>query len=401
MDTVESEKRGFPILVFLVVLITLGLVGVFGWRFWSRSTNPRAVSRTTEIRETSAIPLIKPTESKKSLARTDLGDISAKLNLQSILLTGAGTQGLAVDGETGLVYAGNTGNTISKCDPGDVQERPGRNTMSVIDPAKGIELARVPTDDGPIWPIVDPNRDVVYMANSGGKGTISIHEKGTGIKLESIQLGGMPHAAGVLDNILVVSNTNDKSQTYYAAINLETRKLIAHHPSPKFPHPVVVDAEEKLAYMMGVEAAEVVVIDMTTGQPKETFTLEGGAGQLLLSKKYGKILTDSSQPGTAVAIFDLKTKKQLSAFGFSSLNAPGTGLALDEDSGLAFVVVADKNAIGLFDIEAMQPVGYFTVGTCPYGIRLDPERGKGYVTNSGDNTLTVFAIKEVVAAISK
>jgi len=61
---------------------------------------------------------------------------------------------------------------------------------------------------------------------------------------------------------------------------------------------------------------------------------------------------------------------------------------------LFFVVIADQNGIGVGSLESMKPLGYFKVGVCPYGVRLDSARGKGYVTNSGDNTLTVFDIKE-------
>ncbi len=385
----SKNNRGFSVVELLIILVIIGVIGGVGWSVMQRQKTTKSSPQSSN---TSG-----QTE-KAAKSTTYQADITSKLNLQSIQLSGAGTQGLDIDAETGLVYAGNTGNTISKCDPGNVQQKPGRNTMSVIDPAKGKELALEATDNGPIWPAVDPKRNVVYMANSGSPGTISVHEKGTGKKLESITTAGMPHAFGILDNILVVSNTYDSSQTYYSAINLDTRKVIGNHKSPALPHPVVVDAEQKLAYMMGVQNGEVVVIDMTTGSPKETFTLDGGNGQLAISKKLGKIITDSNKPGTVTAIYDKSSKKSLAVLSFQGTNAPGTGLALDEEAGLFFVVIADQNLLGVGSLETMKPLGYFTVGVCPYAVRVDAARGKGYVTNSGDSTLTVFDLKEIRTA---
>jgi len=386
--SISKNNRGFSVVELLIILVILGLIGGVGWFVLQRQKTDKSSSTTSNTSGSTE----KTTKSTNYQA-----DITSKLKLQSIQLTGAGTQGLDVDLETGLVYAGNTGNTISKCDPGNVQQKPGRNTISVIDPSKGTELAREATDNGPIWPIVDPKRNVVYMANSGSPGTISLHEKGTGKKLESITVGGMPHAFGILDNILVVSNTHDSTQTYYSAVNLDTRKVIGNHKSPALPHPVVVDPEAKLAYMMGVQNAEVVVINMTTGQPKENFKLEGGNGQLAISKKLGKMVTDASKPGSGVVIYDSNTKKPLTDFGFQGLNAPGTGIAIDEESGVFYVVIADQNGIGVGSLESMKPLGFFKVGECPYAVRLDAKRGKGYVTNSRDNTLSVFDLKEVRA----
>lgn len=326
-----------------------------------------------------------------------LGDITNQLKLQQIQLTGKGTQGLAIDQDTGLVYTAAFSGINNKCLAGDTNSSASESFLNIVDPARSKEIVAVPTDRAPIWPTVDARRDVVYVAASSG--SVAIHNRGTGEKTGSINVGGLPHQSAFLGNVMVVSNTYDQSQTYYSVINLDSRTVTANPKGPRLPHPIAIDEEAKLAYMMGVEAAEVTTIDMDTGQPKETFKLEGGGGQMTFSKKLQKFVTDSSEPGTSAAVFDFVTRKPLGTLGFQGANSPGSGLAIDDESGLLFVVISDLNAVGVASLKTLKPLGFFKVGGCPYGVRIDGQRKKGYVTNSGDRMLTVFNLKELSSVV--
>lgn len=380
----KHNANGFHIVPVLVFLVVVGIVGLVGWRVMNSKDTPQP---------TTVQPNQEQPQSK--LSGNYLGDITSKLELEQVKLTEKGQQGIAIDDQTGLVYVGTYSGINNKCLPGNLTG--GKSYLSVIDPATAKETAAVVTDGAPIWPSVDSDRGEVYVAASSG--TVAIHKTGSGEKLGSIAVGGLPHMPAHLDNILVVSNTNDQSQTYYSAVNLDTKKIIGDYASPKFPHPIAIDTEAKLAYMMGVEAAEVVVIDMSTGKPGETFKLEGGGGQMTLSKKLGKFITSSSKPGTSMAVFDFDSKKSVGTIGFEGVNAPGSGVAIDEQNGLAFVVISDQNAVGVASLETLKPLGFIKTGGCPYAVKIDANRGKGYVTNSGDGTLTIFDIKNLLEAL--
>lgn len=326
-----------------------------------------------------------------------LGDITSRLKLQQIQLTGKGTQGLAIDQDTGLVYTAAFSGINNKCLAGDTNSSASQSFLNIVDPVQTKEIAAVTTERAPIWPTVDVQRDVVYVAASSG--SVAIHKRTTGEKIDTINVGGLPHQSAFLGSIMVVSNTYDQSQTYYSAINLDSRTVIANPKSPRLPHPIAIDEDEKLAYMMGVEAAEVMVIDMVTGQPKETFKLEGGGGQMTFSKKLQKFVTDSSAPGTSAAVFDFLTRKPLGTLEFVGAHSPGSGLAINDESGLLFVVISDLNSVGVASLKTLKPLGFFKVGGCPYGVRIDGKRNKGYVTNSGDGTLTVFDLKELSSVV--
>jgi DNA-binding beta-propeller fold protein YncE len=377
----KNEQGGAHVLGILLIVIVFGAISFVGYRVWkTKQEKPVQSNAQTDDKTT-----------KKPSGNYE-GDLTSKIKLEQIKLTGKGNQGIAVDKDTGLVYIGTFGGLNNKCLVGNANA-PERSYLNIVDPKQAKEVAGVLTDPSPIWPAVDKQRDVVYVAASSG--SVAIHKRGTGEKVGSIKLGGLPHLPALLGNIMVVSNTYDQSQTYFSAVNLDTRKVVGNHKGPRLPHPIVVDEKAKLAYMMGVESAEVGVIDMNTGGLKETFKFDGGAGQLEISTKYKKAITDSNQGGSSVAVFDLDSKKLLDRISFEGANTPGTGLAIDEEAGLIFVVVSDQGAIGVATLDTHKPLGFFKVGACPYAVKLDTQRGKGYVTNTGDGTLSVFDLNKL------
>lgn len=373
VDTVWWRQK--KVLVGAVLLATFLTVGVISW-WLMRPSSPGPTSQNVPSDQKTEASLYKGSY---------LGDLTSETVVENIAISSLGAQGIDIDPETGQVYIGAFAGLTNKC-----LNQPGLSggTLSVVDPAQKKEIAAVTTDGAPIWPAVDASRNKVYIAASSG--SIAVHELGTGKKLGSINLGGLPHMPAIVGNIMVVSNTYNQSQTYYSAINLDTEKEIGHYTSPKLPHPIVVDEQLKRAYMMGVEDASIVAIDMTTGQPIETFQLPGGRGQLALWEEQNIAVTDASSGGASLSLFDWRTRQLTQSLGFEGANSPGTVLAIDQTSGLLFVIISDQNAVGVVSLEDRKPVGYFKVGACPYAVRLDETRGKGYITNTGDKTLTVF-----------
>lgn len=114
-----------------------------------------------------------------------------------------GAQGVALDPSTGLVYIGLNGAIVSGC-AGDgsvaggttVAAGPGAGQISVVDPARSLEIAAVASGGAPVWPTVDPDRGVVYMSNSGAA-NVTVHNAATGTRLSTIAIGGKPYMGGL------------------------------------------------------------------------------------------------------------------------------------------------------------------------------------------------------------
>ncbi|HEV2412242.1 MAG TPA: hypothetical protein VGS28_00350 [Candidatus Saccharimonadales bacterium] len=380
----RRSQRGFAaVLAILLVAFLVAVVGYIAYRKYHHINS--VISRNTSTN----------TEAQSFNQNSYQGDITQKLHLQTIKLSGTGQQGIAVDPNTGYVYVGAYSGINNRCMAGNPNQ--GQSLLNIVDPTQAKQVAAVQTDEAPIWPAVDDQKGVVYLATSSG--SVAIHKLGTGEKLGSIHVGGLPHMPALLGNLMVVSNTYDQSETYYSVVDLNTNQVVGNYKAPALPHPIAIDEQDKLAYMMGVQSGGVETINMDTGQPVSNFTLQGGVGQMTLSTKLGKIVTSANAPGSSMTVFDLATKKNLGTIGFNGANTPGTSVAIDDATGLAFVVISDQDAIGVASLNTLKPLGYFKTGGCPYAVRLDSQRGKGYVTNSGDGTLTVFDLKDLESAL--
>ena len=273
------------------------------------------------------------------------------------------------------------------------------NTLSVVDPVGGREIAAVKTEPGPVWPLVDAARGVVYVAAST-EGRVAVHRVRTGAKLETIQVGGLPHDLGLFGDVLIVSNTNDGSQRYMSVVDVATGKVRATHEVAWFPHRIAIDEASKRAYMMSVESGTITVVDMRSGKVIADFD-SGGGGTMTFSTATRRLFVpgrDAGRPNT-IRVIDADSRELLGEIGpFTGPGHQAFGLTVDEQRGLLYATVGDSNLVGVADIDTLEPLGVFEVDTCPWGVRLDPERGRGYVTSPARGTLGIFDLIVVAAA---
>lgn len=336
------------------------------------------------------------------------------VGLKNISLTGRYPEGIDVDAKTGYVYIGNNSTVISGC-KGDTSgphgtgpstsgaQEKGSNSLSIVDPASGKELANVASEGGAIWTLVDNSRNVVYLAGSGS-GKIAVHELGTGVKKSTVTVGGKPHAFGLdtSTGVMIVSNTNDSTQTYMSALTSSTMKLLSHHKAPEFPHGISVDQDKDIAYMVGVKTGQIAVVDMKTGAVTSTFeTSANNSNMMAYSPKLERIFISDTQTGSSITAIDAKTQKVLGKIAFSQKNLPAWGMQVDDTNGLLYAALPNGNAVGVADISSLKPLGLITVDECPYAVKLDLERGMGYTTNQVPHTMSMFDLKKVLAQIKK
>lgn len=330
-------------------------------------------------------------------------------------LTGIGPQGLDVDAATGLVYVANNGNVIAGC-TGDVSQpghdpatgmeppREGLSTLSIVDPETG-EVARVPTGAAPIWPLVDAARGVVRVANSGD-GTMTLHALADGALVGRVELGGKPHAIGQSPSgILVVSNTNDASQTYYAVVGAQNDTLLAHHEGPELNHGIAWDEREGVFYLVGVKDGTVNVIDGETGATLASFAGStdgfGNSNMLAFSAESRRLFVSDTKATHVVTMVDVDTRERVGTISFGQGAASAWGMQVDDTSGLLYVALPNADAIGVADATTGAPLALVPVGECPYAVRLDTTRGLGYSTGMVEDDLTVIDLRAVEAALGR
>lgn len=335
----------------------------------------------------------------------------ADAGVRHIALSTPGANGLTVDPESGLVYVVINGETGVWC--GGSQRYP--ESLSIVDPAQSKESASVPTGPGPVWPLVDQKRKRVYVAASGAAGTVVVHNPTSGAMDRSFTLGGRPHDMGldVSGDLMLVSNTFDKSQTYISLLNVNSGAVAANFQVPELPHKIVVDEAGRTAYAVSLGKGEITVVNLATGTKGATFS-SGSIPQtsamvfsprrrLLYVGKTGGSTPSSGSTIVGVDVDSMSVKADVGTFtpAASTPTRPWGGFGLDDEGGLLYAAVANSNLVAVVDLQTNKPLAVFEVDACPWAVALDIPRGVGYVSSNGAAALTVFQLAKVKAALGR
>jgi hypothetical protein len=334
----------------------------------------------------------------------------------------AGAEGVALDPTTGLVYVGLNGNIVSACEgdatrPGAPPPGPGAGQMSIVNPMLAIEVASVAAGQAPIWPTVDAERGLVYMANSGGSGTISVHNAADGTKLRTITVGGKPHMGGLdfSTGLMVVGNTVRASnviaeQNYASVVDMRTNTVVREFATSPAAHGMAVDQERDVVYFSAVGDGAIVAVSASTGMelyagaPSSKYGAEFGNNNMLTRQASTRRLFQvNAQPSArGIIVVDEVT---LTADGLVRLNAIPWGMWVDESQRLLFAAQPNANNVAVIDLDTLTHVVDVPVGTCPYAVVVDPDRRVGLTSNQGspteNATASVFDLCPVYAAAGR
>lgn len=335
----------------------------------------------------------------------------ADAGIRHITISRAGANGLAVDAASGRVYVVINGATSPWC--GDTGQF--TSGLSIVDPITNKELAIVTSGESPVWPLVDAQRGKVYVAGSGGNGTVAVHNPVTGALEKSFALGGRPHDLGLdpAGNLLLVSNTFDQSQTWISLVNVDNGAVVSNIQVPDLPHKVVVDASARFGYVVSLGAGQITEVDLKTGAKLREFS-SGPIPQTsamvyspVRKRLYvGKTGGATPSAGSTVVAVDVVTGNVVASVGtFTPASSvptrPWGGFGLDDANGLLYATVANSNMVAVVDLATMKPVAVFNVNACPWAVTLDVPRGVGYVSSNQAAELTVFDLRKVMQAIGR
>jgi len=322
------------------------------------------------------------------------------VGLRVVKLSSGGTNGLDVDPATGLVYAVSNSTVGAWCG-GPVGTR--RDLLMVVDPVEAREVAAVPTVRAPVWSLAAGSGSVVYVA--GSDGVIGIHDRASRAQTGSIAVGGLPHDLGydAASGYLLVSNTHDQSQDYVSVVDTRARSVIAAHRVGGKPHKIVVDPATRRAYVISVANGRISVVDMSTGALERQIDT-GGSGTLGAALRSGRAFAPS-RPSAApdtLRVVDLRTGQGTTTTPFLAMGGhPVWGMAVDDAAGLLYASIGDSDLVGVLDVSSLRALAVFRVADCAWGVKLDPERGRGYVTGADEGTVSVFDLRKVSAALGR
>lgn len=325
-----------------------------------------------------------------------------------------GFQGLSLskDGKTLYVAGGMRmalwNSTFRRCDAPAASRSPtggGRGEVVLFDLENRKYLRSFPTDAGyPIHVQLDRTSGRIFVVNSPG-GVMAFD--GQTNTVNSGSLGGAPHDIGIASGLGrgLVSNTYDTSgigrnQKWVTLIDLNTLRIIQHIETGPYAHKVAIDSRSNRAFVTHAEYSEVEEIDLKTGKvisSIKTGLLSGGAQNAIDEERrrfytLGRGIAQPSDTSQWIVAFDLESGAKV---GTAELPNSAIGTRVDGKTGYLWTAVQDKGAVYVTDPTDMKIVARIPVGECPYFLDIDSAQGLVYVTNQGDNTISIIDINKV------
>jgi YVTN family beta-propeller protein len=280
---------------------------------------------------------------------------------------------LAVDQERDRVYVTNQAD----------------NTVSVINGKSHKVIATIPVGKTPNGIAVDPQTNTAYIANFRGS-SISMIDLTT-LKSTKISVGPSPAKIAVNSATKRIYVTLENLEGGLAVIDGASGKLLTTVHVPSYPLSVVVNPRNNRIlvgdFLCG--CGQITIVDGSTNKVRRTITVPGTTeldGIALDQDDHNIYVTDENSgfyvvnEGTGQlvgSVNNLSSPNEVSSIHKSML-------AVEPDTGSNSAIFIDTSSM---TIRAQVPVGNF-----PTGVAVDSRRGKVYVANRNDGTVSVISL---------
>ncbi len=316
------------------------------------------------------------------LGLLSLGSLSDIAPAQSVLATvpvGNSPVWLAVNNRTNMVYVANEFD----------------NTVSVIDGATNQVVATIPVGSVPRFVAVNVNTNRIYVSNNNGN-QVSVIDGNRNVALPSIQLTQTGNidlqqvAVNSKTNRIYVASANQNLAANFFVIDGKSSKVIAKL-SIRNSEVVGVDTTRNLIYVATSGFADnVVVVDGATNSIVNKFSIpnSGSGFQSIAVDETNNRLYLVDDVYELLRVVDAPTGATLGTVG-------GFNFLLDVDGfrnqEMAVVTSAHDNKISYIDTSSFQVVKDVTVGNYAWGVAINQTTKRVYVSNQGDNTVSVVS----------
>lgn len=277
-----------------------------------------------------------------------------------------------------------------------------QDTVSVVNTALNRVIDNsVYAGPSPYGLAVTPNGKTLYISNQFMPGTVSVLGARTlALKTTISGIGDSPVTLAITPNGKELYITHLDGDTV-DVFDISTGKLlppitVRTGPIPAGPVAVAFTPDGESAYVANYDSGTVSIIDVATGtaEPTAITVGEGPSGIV--------ILPDGKKAYTinyfTVSVIDLSTNQVTTTINNVGNADSATVSALTPDGKYLYVPVFDGTSSGtvaVISTETDTVVGPpIPVGKEPLALAIAPSGKRAYVSNYGDNTVTVISIKE-------
>lgn len=273
----------------------------------------------------------------------------------------------------------------------------GDQTVGIIDPASGREVATVPEGGTTAHELIaSPDGRYAYAPIYGNSG---VGKPGTnGTKLVVVDLaehkvtGQLDFGHGVRphcplfgpDGMLYVTTELDQS---ISVIDPKTLKIVATIPTgQKESHMLVLSHDGRRGYTANVGPGTVSVLDLKAHKVLTVIPISGETQRISISPDDSMVFT-SDQTKPRLAVIDTATDKVKT---WVTLPASGYGTAATKDGRWLLVCMPAANQVAVVDLHAMKVVATVDVPKAPQEVLIRPDQRVAYVSCDSSHEVAVI-----------
>lgn len=260
------------------------------------------------------------------------------------------------------------------------------NTVSVVDVDAGRTVTTIPVDTGPHGMTLSADGRYLYVSSDGAS-TVSVLDTSTNRLVKKIDVGKGPHGVTFVpgQNLLLVAvNGGDK----VAFVDTTTQSVVGDVRVGK-PHTIAVSPDGRRAYISSQTPGHfaLVVVLIPSRTVEESIMLNKTPRDLEYGYDGHIYFTEAGI--NAVEVFDPLTDRIIAEVP-TGVSPHYVNHFRNTDYGMT--VVQGPGELLLFDTNKYQPVRTIKVGKQPHWLAVSGDGRTAYVTNEGDNTLSVIDI---------
>ena len=276
----------------------------------------------------------------------------------------------------------------------------GDQTVGIIDPAAGREVATVPEGGTTAHELIaSPDGRLAYAPIYGDSG---VGKPGTnGDRLVVVDLGShkvtghvdfghgvRPHCPlfGPRDGMLYVTTELDQS---VSIIDPKTLKIVGSVPTgQKESHMLAITRDGRRGYTANVGPGTVSVLDLEGRKTLAVIPISRETQRISLSADDSMAFT-SDQTKPQLAVIDTATNKVKT---WVPLPAPGYGTAATKDGRWLIVAVPTADKVAIVDLHAMKVAATVDVAKAPQEVLIRPDQRVAYVSCDSSKQVAVIGI---------
>jgi len=279
-------------------------------------------------------------------------------------------------------------------------------TASLINPANGQTITKLPVGRGPHELAISPDGRTAFVANFGRFGvypagdtmhtragnTVTVLDLSTRSVKTTYDFGTHTGQHGV-----ATSKDGSRvwltSETPNALLEIEaaTGKLLHVWPTnQQRTHLVVPSPDEKRFYITNTVSGSLTIVDRATGAAK-TVAIGPGAEGVTVAPNGREVWVATRNDSK---IFVVNTATDAIVESFSSAGEGPQRIQFTPDGSQVWASNVRSNTLTVFDAKTRKLLGTVSVGAGPAGIVFSPDGKHGYFALSGANQIAVIDVPD-------